>query len=77
MKDVKSVMRNLMFAFIFGLLLFHVTDITGEDQTPSYKAFLGSVPPELLSNREHWSNSDQLITLAGLKGNLVWLQFNF
>ncbi len=42
-----------------------------------YKSFQGMAPPELVSKNEHWVNASGAMSLARLKGSLVWLQFNF
>lgn len=41
------------------------------------KQFLGKSTPELESKKEHWLGKSEPVTLAGLKGRMVWLQFNF
>ncbi len=39
--------------------------------------FMGDSPPELVSQNEHWLTKSPPVTLAGLKGKVIWLQFNF
>ena len=39
--------------------------------------FMGNSPPELVSQDEHWLTKSPPVTLAGLKGKVIWLQFNF
>ena len=41
------------------------------------KSLIGQVPPELVSAREHWLGKSTPTSLEQLKGNVVWLQFNF
>ena len=38
---------------------------------------LGKVPPELVARDGDWLGDAPAATLAGLKGKVVWLQFNF
>ncbi len=40
-------------------------------------SFLGKVPPEIVSERDHWIGAREPLTLAKLKGRVVWLHFNF
>ncbi len=41
------------------------------------KWLVGQTPPELTAQKEHWLGRTPGTTLAELKGNVVWLQFNF
>ena len=47
------------------------------DQKHDRHSFLGKQPPEIVSERDHWIGMDEPITLAKLKGRVVWLHFNF
>jgi hypothetical protein len=40
------------------------------------KSLLGRVPPELVAAERDWLAGPPA-TIAGLKGKVVWLQFNF
>ncbi len=40
-------------------------------------SFLGKQPPEIVSEKDHWIGIDEPLTLAKLKGKVVWLHFNF
>lgn len=51
--------------------------LAADDGSRRYDSYAGQAPPELISAPEHWVNRDGKLTLAGLKGKLVWLQFNF
>lgn len=42
-----------------------------------YESYLNRVPPELVSETSHWVNTNHPLTLANLRGKVVWLQFNF
>jgi hypothetical protein len=41
------------------------------------RTFLGAAPPELVSEPSQWLGAAPPVTLAGLRGRVVWLQFNF
>jgi hypothetical protein len=43
----------------------------------NYRTFFNRRPPELVSAASHWINSREQLTLEKLRGNVVWLQFNF
>jgi hypothetical protein len=40
-------------------------------------SYLGKAPPELVAEKSHWLGTVPPVTLAELKGRVVWLQFNF
>ena len=39
-------------------------------------SYLGKAPPELIGDKEQWLNSEPL-SLAKLKGKVVWIEFGF
>ncbi len=41
-----------------------------------YGSFLGKTPPSLESGGT-WFNADAALTIKGLAGNVVWLEFSF
>ncbi len=41
-----------------------------------YGSFLGKTPPSLESGGT-WFNADAPLTIKGLAGNVVWLEFSF
>ena len=41
------------------------------------KSFKGKAPPELTIPEKGWINSKKPLTLAGLKGRVIWLEFSF
>jgi hypothetical protein len=45
--------------------------------TPLRKSLIGKAPPELVAEPNHWLGKAAPVTLAQLKGQVVWLQFNF
>lgn len=47
-----------------------------QDRDVRRKALLGKVPPEIVAAEANWFRGPAT-TLAGLKGKVVWLQFNF
>ncbi|HLF93635.1 MAG TPA: hypothetical protein VJB14_09235 [Planctomycetota bacterium] len=40
-------------------------------------SYLGKAAPELAGDAGQWLNSKTPLTLAGLKGKVVWLEFGF
>jgi hypothetical protein len=40
-------------------------------------SYLGKIPPEIVADEGHWLGTARPVTLAELKGKVVWLQFNF
>lgn len=46
-------------------------------QAFNYQSFLGQTPPELQAEAQHWLGWDRRVSLADLRGQVVWLQFNF
>jgi len=43
---------------------------------PAYGSFLGKTPPSLEAGGT-WLNSDAPLTISGLAGSVVWLEFSF
>jgi hypothetical protein len=50
---------------------------TGSAQQLNHNSYLNKCPPEIRSQQQHWLGWDKKVTLADLKGKVVWLQFNF
>ena len=40
-------------------------------------SYLGKTPPELVSEKGQWLNSDDALTFEKLRGKVVWLEFGF
>jgi cytochrome c biogenesis protein CcmG/thiol:disulfide interchange protein DsbE len=40
-------------------------------------SYLGTAPPEIVSTKDQWFNAADGLTLAALKGKVVWLEFGF
>ncbi len=40
-------------------------------------SYLGKAPPEIASTKDQWFNAPAGLTLAALKGKVVWLEFGF
>ena len=40
-------------------------------------SYLGKAPPELVSEKSQWLNSDDALTFEKLRGKVVWLEFGF
>lgn len=66
-------MRTAMWGTI---LLGAAAGAAGQDD-PYYNSYKGKVPPELVSEKEHWLNAKKPLTLEGLRGRVVWLEFSF
>ena len=67
-------MLRIALALTVALTAAH--SIGGQDRDVQRKALLGKVPSEIVAAEENWFRGSAA-TLAGLKGNVVWLQFNF
>jgi hypothetical protein len=63
-------------ALLLGLLLAGLV-VPAEAETFRFHSYLGQVPPELSSEAEHWLSGGERITLAQLRGKVVWLQYHF
>ena len=46
-------------------------------EKPRATLFEGLIPPELVSQPEHWLNGGEGLRLRDLSGKAVWLQFNY
>ncbi len=49
----------------------------GPGQERYYTSFKGKAPPEIASDKADWFNAADALTLAKLKGKVVWLEFSF
>jgi thiol-disulfide isomerase/thioredoxin len=58
---------------VFGLVLAGL--LLPQDQNLG-NSYLGKAPPELVSEKDQWLNSEPL-QLAKLKGKVVWIEFGF
>ena len=61
---------------LFVMLLVCASAYAEKRQTLR-KSFLGKAPPEIVAEDNHWLGTQPPVTLAALKGKVVWLQFNF
>lgn len=59
-----------------GLAVLALTLSLAQDKIYS-NSYLGKAPPELVSEKGHWLNSGEALTLEKLKGKPVWLEFSF
>jgi hypothetical protein len=66
----------LRFAIGFAAALIVSLPASAQEREAPRKSLLGKAPPEIVGAEEHWFRGPAT-TLAGLKGNVVWLQFNF
>ena len=61
----------------FGIILMAVSAMPLSGQAEILrKSFVGKAPPELVADKDHWLGGAP-VTLASLRGKVVWLQFNF
>jgi hypothetical protein len=54
-----------------------VLSSTCDAQKLNHNSYLNRSPPEIRSQQQHWLGCNNKAMLADLKGNVVWLQFNF
>ena len=54
-----------------------VSRASAEDREILRKSLVGKAPPELVFQKEHWLGKSPATSFAALKGQVVWLQFNF
>ncbi len=70
-----------MRRFLLSLGLLTVTsavfDSAAFAQQGDRYSFLGKAPPEIVSDKNHWIGACEPLTLSKLKGQVVWLHFNF
>ena len=64
----------LRAGFVFVLALAPAA--AGQDRDVLRKPLVGKVPPELVFGDADWLSGPP-VTLAALRGSVVWLQFNF
>jgi hypothetical protein len=69
--------RGFLYAASNGVLLACLLTSTAVAQKYNFTSYLGKQPPELVSRQEHWLGWHEQVTLEKLKGQVVWLQFNF
>jgi len=62
------MMKGLLAVVLLGLL-------APQDQNLG-NSYLGKAPPELIGGKEQWLNSEPL-SVAKLKGKVVWIEFGF
>jgi len=61
---------------IRGLLAVLLAAALAPQEQNLGNSYLGKAPPELSAPKEQWLNTEPL-TLAGLKGKVVWIEFGF
>ena len=67
--------RLLIFGLVETAML--TTSESAFGQKHDRNSYLGKPPPELVSESHHWIGASAPLTLAKLKGKVVWLHFNF
>ena len=50
---------------------------SAEDEQTYCRNYTGERPPELIADPDKWMNNDSGLTLANLRGHVVWLEFSF
>ena len=63
-------MTKLLFGVVLAGLLLPQEQNLGN-------SYLGKAPPELVSEKSRWLNSDEALTFEKLRGKVVWLEFGF
>ena len=51
--------------------------LAAEEKKIYSNSYEGKAPPELVAGEGHWIGPERPLTLAGLKGKVVWLEFGF
>ncbi|MBB75334.1 MAG: hypothetical protein CMJ75_12565 [Planctomycetaceae bacterium] len=77
MADKNRIICSVFLSWVLPFLLTDALATKPEQRRPYYYSQLGERPPELLSRDSHWLNATRKMTLTQLKGQVVWLQFNF
>ena len=67
----------MLLRFLVISLLGCAAIASAEDSQILRKNLIGKTPPELKADKAHWLGNSAPVTLADLKGRVVWLQFNF
>lgn len=63
---------------LFGLLILTgAAGLAAAEREVLRKNFLGEQPPEIVAATSEWLGDVPPTTLEQLRGNVVWLQFNF
>jgi len=63
---------------VLAVLLFLVPGSGSAQEGETYcRDYTGEQPPELIAAPGDWMNYDSGLTLAGLRGHVVWLEFSF
>ncbi len=70
-------MRILRATTLFLIAALSVASACADDPKYERNSYLGTQPPELVSEKEHWIGASEPLTLEKLKGKVVWLHFNF
>ena len=65
------------YGIVCLLSLVYCVTVFAKDRETQRKSFLGKTPPKIVAEDEHWLGTQPPVTLAALKGKVVWLQFNF
>ena len=66
-----------MRAPIAWILVLAASALAADGKKIYSNSYMGKAPPELAAGEGHWINASEPLTLAGLKGKVVWLEFGF
>lgn len=69
-------MQSVAYRLI-AMLILAASVASAEESEVLRKNLWGQVPPEIVGEKSQWMGKSSPVTLAALKGKVVWLQFNF
>ncbi len=59
------------------MLAVMAAGVAAQDAKMYSNTYKGKAPPELTMTKEHWITSKQALSLAKLKGRVVYLEFGY
>lgn len=77
--SIPNVMKKVLCLALAAACLASTTFAQGRKRKKIYSnSYIGKVPPELETAKgAAWLNSNKPVSLAKLKGRVVWLEFSF
>jgi hypothetical protein len=70
-------MRSLGLSLV-AIVSFCLSSVGWGDQAEILRKDLrGHAPPEIVGEKDQWMGKSAPLTVAELKGKVIWLQFNF
>ena len=70
-------MQPLKAALVLVFVAVGVVAVAAQEREVLRKPLIGKAPMELVGEKTHWLGKSPPRTLAELKGQVIWLQFNF